>query len=74
VVCRDLGEKYFKIELDVVTCWNSTWDMLNRVLQLRSPISELLQRIEGRYMRFTELSIAPGIRLSNLLNMKYGIY
>jgi len=74
MVCRDLGEKYFEIELDVVTRWNSTWDMLNRVLQLRSPISELLWQIEGRHMGFTELSIAPGTRLSNLLKMKYGIY
>jgi len=64
MVCRDLNEKYMELKLDVVTHWNSTWDMLDHALQMRGPLSELLRRIEGHHLGFTGFSIAPGTRLS----------
>lgn len=36
IVCDDLKEKFLKIILDVATRWNSSWDMTDRGVRLKS--------------------------------------
>lgn len=51
-------------ELDVPTRWNSTWEMMNTILQIKLPLLELIRRIRDRHDGYTSFTITSDDRLA----------
>ncbi|KAK1943138.1 putative AC transposase [Phytophthora citrophthora] len=67
-VCEALQISFRIPELDCVTRWNSTWDMVSTAIKLRKPVEELQRRIRERHTGYTEFKIGPDSRLARELS------
>lgn len=67
-VCVILGIDQKAIKLDCPTRWNSTWEMISTLIDLKLPIEELLRRIREVHTGFTGFSIDPNDNLAKPIN------
>ena len=67
-ICEETNIKYVKPILDVVTRWNSTFEMLSTALQLKMPLQRIIQKLFDENRIETDISAGDWVDIEAISN------
>ena len=67
-ICEETDIKYVKQILDVVTRWNSTFEMLSTALQLKIPLQRIIQKLFDEDRIETDISAGEWVDIEAISN------